>query len=78
MAFKRHQINRRVIDDLKNRSTIGMYFYVLVTVAVLTVEGFYKKHVAFSVCFMTAMLLIAVFRISHHYLYDKIEKKPPD
>ncbi len=54
-----------------------MYFYMLVTIGVLTVEGFYKKHAAFSVCFMTAMLLIAVFRISHHYLYDKIEKKAP-
>lgn len=77
MAFKRYQINRRVIDDLKNRSTIGMYFYVAVTIAVLAVEGFYRKHFAFSVFFMTAMLLVAVFRISHHYLFDKINKKLP-
>ena len=77
MVFKRHQINRRVIDDLKNRSTIGMYFYVLVTIAVLTVDGFYKKHFSFSVFFLTAMLLIAVFRISHHYLFDKMKKIPP-
>ncbi len=77
MAFKRHQINRRVIDDLKNRSTIGMYFYVLVTIAVLTVDGFYKKHISFSICFLSAMFIITFFRISHHYLFNKIDKKAP-
>lgn len=77
MAFKRHQINRRVIDDLKNRSTIGMYFYVMVSVAVLAVDGFYKRHAAFSVFFLTAMVLIAVFRISHYYLYDQFDQKNP-
>jgi diguanylate cyclase (GGDEF)-like protein len=77
MAFKRHQINRRVIDDLKSRSIIGRYFYLLVTIAVLTVEGFYKKHISFSVFFLTAMFLIAAFRIIHHYLFDKIDKKAP-
>jgi diguanylate cyclase (GGDEF)-like protein len=77
MAFKRHQINRRVIDDLKNRSTIGMYFYLAVTVAVLATDNFYKKHEVFSVFFLSAMVFIAVFRIAHHYLYDKISKKTP-
>ena len=74
MAFQRHQINRRVIDDLKNRSTIGMYFYMAVTIGALAVDGFYKRHALFSICFLTAMTLIAVFRISHYYLFDKIEK----
>ncbi len=75
MAFKRHQINRRVIDDLKNRSTIGMYFYMAVTIGVLCVDGFYKRHVLFSTVFLILMLLIAVFRISHYYLFDKMDKK---
>jgi len=75
MAFKRHQISRRVIDDLKNRSTIGMYFYLAVTIAVLNVDGFYKRHVLFSGFFLAAMTFIAVFRIAHYYLFDKIEKK---
>jgi diguanylate cyclase (GGDEF)-like protein len=75
MAFKRHQLNRRVIDDLKNRSTIGMYFYLIVTISVLTVDGFYKKHILFSVFFLVAMLFIAVFRIVHHHLFDKMSKK---
>lgn len=77
MAFKRHQINRRVIDDLKKRSTIGMYFYIMVTITVLAVDGFYKRHVAFSAFFLTAMLLIAIFRISHYYLYDQFDQNNP-
>ncbi|RJP84777.1 MAG: diguanylate cyclase [Desulfobacteraceae bacterium] len=77
MAFKRHQINRRVIDDLKSRSTIGMYFYMAVTIGVLSVDGFYKRHFAFSVAFLAAMTFIAIFRISHYYLFDKIEKTSP-
>lgn len=77
MAFQRYHINKRVIDDLKNRSTIGMYFYIIVTFGVLANDGFYKKHFVFSAFFMTAMLFIAIFRISHHYLFDKIKKIPP-
>ncbi len=77
MALKGHQLNRRVIDDLKNRSTIGMYFYVIITLAVLATDGFYKNHVVFSAFFLTAMLFIAVFRISHYYLFDKIKNIPP-
>ena len=77
MAFKRHQINRRVIDDLKNRSTIGMYFYLAITIAVLATDDFYKNHVVFSAFFMSAMLFIAVFQIAHHYLFDKIKSIPP-
>jgi len=74
MTFKRHRINRRVIEDLKNRSTIGMYFYLAVTVAVLSVDGFYKRHIGFSILFLMAMLFIAVFRISHFYFYSRINK----
>ncbi|MGM0452619.1 MAG: GGDEF domain-containing protein [Thermodesulfobacteriota bacterium] len=77
MNFERHIINRRVIDDLKNRSTIGMYFYVLVTIAVLSVEGFYRRHATFSICFLGVMVVIAVFRIAHFYLFDKLDQKNP-
>lgn len=75
MTFKRHRINRRVIEDLKNRSTIGMYFYLAVTVAVLSVDGFYKRHIWFSLFFLLAMGFIAVFRISHFHFFERIEKK---
>lgn len=77
MTFERHIINRRVIDDLKNRSTIGMYFYVVVTIAVLSVEGFYKRHPAFSICFLGVMVVIAIIRILHFYLFDRFDRLNP-
>jgi len=73
-GFKRNRINRRVINDLKNRSTVGMYFYLAVTLGVLSVDGFYQRHPGFSAVFLAAMVFIAVFRISHFYLYDRFER----
>src|SRR6056297_274985 len=74
MTFERHRINRRVIDDLKTRSTVGMYFYVAVTAAVLTVEGFYKRHLLFSIVFLCVMVVIATFRILQHKFYDRFDQ----
>lgn len=72
MGFERHRINRRVIDDLKTRSTMGMYFYIVIILVVLVVDGFYERHPAFSAIFITAMIGVAVFRILHFHLFDRI------
>ena len=74
MTFERHRINRRVIDDLKNRSTVGMYFYLAVTIAVLAVDGFYKRHLLFAIIFLTLMAVIACFRVVQFKLYDKFDQ----
>src|SRR6056297_3939709 len=74
MTFERHRINRRVIDDLKNRSTIGMYFYLAVTIAVLAVEGFYKQHLIFSIIFLSLIAVIACFRVVQFKFYDKFDQ----
>ena len=73
MAFERHRINRRVIDDLKTRSTMGMYFYIVITLLILIMNEFYQRHPTFSAIFMTAMIGVAVFRILHFHLFDRIE-----
>jgi hypothetical protein len=74
MEFKRHAMTRRVIDDLKNRSTMGMYFYIAITIVVLLIDEFYLRHYTFSVIFFSAMLGIAFFRIAHFYLFDKFDR----
>ena len=74
MNFERNRINRRVIDDLKNRSTMGMYFYIAITIAVLLVDNFYQRHFLFSVVFFSVMVGIAIFRIAHFYLFDKVDR----
>ena len=74
MAFERNRINRRVIDDLRNRSTMGMYFYMAITVLVLLVDDFYQRHPVFSIIFFSVMMVIAVFRIGHYYLFEKVDQ----
>ena len=51
-----------------------MYFYLAVTLGVLSVDGFYQRHPAFSAVFLAAMAFIAVFRIGHFYLYERFER----
>ncbi|MFO7840107.1 MAG: GGDEF domain-containing protein [Desulfosalsimonadaceae bacterium] len=74
MGFQRQRINRRVIEDLKTRSTVGMYFYIAVTLAVLSVDGFYRRHSTFSLVFLCVMSLVSIFRILHSHLFDRLEK----
>ena len=74
MKFERHRVNRRVIDDLKNRSTMGMYFYVAIALAVLVADDFHERHFTFSVVFLCAMTGVALFRIVHSRIFDKIDQ----
>ncbi|MDY6904247.1 MAG: GGDEF domain-containing protein [Thermodesulfobacteriota bacterium] len=72
--FQRYKINRRVLEDLAYRSMPGMYFYIVGTVVVLTVDGFYKRHVKFSIIFLVAMLLISVFRLGQFYFFNRLNR----
>ena len=72
MAFQRHKIYPRVLEDLVNRSTVGMYFYLVITLVVLSVNGFYKRHPGFSALFFVAMLIIAGFRIFQFYHFRRL------
>ncbi|MFW6080977.1 MAG: GGDEF domain-containing protein [Desulfosalsimonas sp.] len=72
MSFKKYKINRRVLEDLEHRSTPGMYFYLVITALVLSVNGFYQRHFGFSVVFASAMTLIAIFRITQFYLFQSL------
>lgn len=69
MGFQRYKINRRILEDLEQRSTPGMYFYLIITAVVLCVNGFYKRHIEFSVVFASAMAIIAAFRLAQFYLF---------
>ncbi len=69
----RELIYSRVLEDLKKRSTVGMYFYIVVTVFVLLVDAFYVRHPTFSLLFISLMLGIAVFRILHSQFFARME-----
>jgi len=47
---------------------------VAVAVAVLSIGGFFTRHLIFSIVFLSAMVFIAFFRVAHFHLYDKMDK----
>ncbi|MFP4038982.1 MAG: GGDEF domain-containing protein [Desulfosudaceae bacterium] len=72
MDFKRYKINRRVLEDIEQRATPGMYFYLIITALILLFNQFYQRHLEFSVIFAVAMTLIAAFRLTQFYLFRHI------
>lgn len=78
MTFQRYKIYPRVLEDLENRSTVGMYFYLVITLVVLSVNGFYKRHLVFSALFLVAMVIIAGFRIFQYYHFRRLNELNKD
>lgn len=65
MTFERHKVNRRVLQDLKKRSTFGIFFYITLAFTVVFADKYYERHPLFSVIFLLAMLGICTFRLVH-------------
>lgn len=65
MTFERHKVNKRVLQDLKKRSTFGIFFYILVAFIVVLADNYYARHPFFSVVFLVSMLGACFFRLSH-------------
>ena len=73
--FHRYRITPRVLEDLEQRATPGMFFYIAVTLVVLGVNDFYLRHPVFSVIFFTAIVVIAVFRIAQYYFFQRFYER---
>ncbi len=71
MDFIRYRINRRVLNDLKKRSTIGIAFYLIISVVVLTTGDYYKQYPEFSLFFFGANTFICLFRLLHVLVSDR-------
>jgi diguanylate cyclase (GGDEF)-like protein len=65
MAFERYKMNRRVIQDLKKRSTIGILFYIVLPLILVFTDNFHERHLVFSMFFLLAMWGICLFRLVH-------------
>ncbi len=63
MVFKRHRITRRVIEDLKKRSTIGLFFYLILAYVTVFTSTFYSRHEHFAILFLPGITFICVFRL---------------
>lgn len=74
----RDEIERRVIRDLKTRSTPGIVFYVLLAVLVLVSDDFYQRQPNISLGFFSSIIGICLFRLIHLPIYrwaDAIHEK---
>lgn len=75
MTFQRHRINRRVIQDLKKRSAIGIFFYLLVPYTLLFTDNYFYRHPAFSTLFLSVQTVLCTFRFTHLLVAKKISMK---
>ena len=75
MIFKRHTINKRVVQDLKKRSTMGILFYILLAIIVIFPEKFYERHFAFALTFLSSLLGVCLFRLVHLVISSKSEDR---
>lgn len=65
MTFERHKINNRVLQDLKKRSTFGIFFYIVLGFIIILADNYYERHPLFSTLFLLFMVGICLFRLLH-------------
>lgn len=65
MTFERHKMNKRVVHDLKKRSTLGLLFNILLSLIVVFTDNFHERHLIFSMFFLLSMGGICLFRLIH-------------
>jgi diguanylate cyclase (GGDEF)-like protein len=75
MAFERHKMNERVVHDLKKRSTIGIPFYILLSLIIVFAANLHERHLFFSVLFLLSMGGICLFRLIHLAISRKMEER---
>lgn len=71
MDYKRYQINERVINDLKKRSTIGLFFYVAISIVIIYTDNYYQRNPGFSTLFLSSIIGICIFRSFHLVVMKK-------
>ncbi|MDI6743248.1 MAG: GGDEF domain-containing protein [Smithella sp.] len=75
MTFERHKVNKRVLQDLKKRSTFGIFFYMILALIIVLDNNYYQKHLFFSVLFLVSMLGVSLFRLVHMSVSEKMGER---
>jgi diguanylate cyclase (GGDEF)-like protein len=75
MAFERYKMNKRVLQDLKKRSTIGILFYIVLTLIVVFADNFHERHLIFSMFFLLSIGGICLFRLIHLTVSKKMGER---
>ena len=74
MAFQRHRMNRRVINDLKKRSTSGVFFYMLVPYTIFFTDNYIDRHLDVACLFLGVFTTICLLRLLHLSLSARAPK----
>src|SRR5271157_2070174 len=75
MAFERNKTNKRVVQDLKSRSTFGIFFYIILSFIVVFSTNLYETHLFFSICFLLSISGICLFRLIHLKISPKMGER---
>jgi diguanylate cyclase (GGDEF)-like protein len=75
MAFERNKTNKRVVQDLKSRSTFGIFFYIILSFIVVFTAKLYETHRFFSICFLLSISGICLFRLIHLKISSKMGER---
>jgi diguanylate cyclase (GGDEF)-like protein len=74
MEFQRQKLSRRVVNDLKKRSTSGVFFYILVPPILFFTDNYLFRHLTESLIFLGVFFFICLFRLGHVF----VSRKMPD
>jgi diguanylate cyclase (GGDEF)-like protein len=75
MKFERHKTNEKVVQDLKKRSTIGIIFYILLSLFPIFADDFYSRHSHLSLIFLLSITGICLFRLIHLSISRKMGER---
>jgi protein-S-isoprenylcysteine O-methyltransferase Ste14 len=75
MTFERQKMNKRVLRDLKKRSTIGLLFYIVLTLIIVFADNFHERHLILSICFVLSIWSICLFRLVHLVISRKMGER---
>ncbi|RPH39601.1 MAG: sensor domain-containing diguanylate cyclase, partial [Desulfobulbaceae bacterium] len=75
MTFQRHRINKRVINDLRKRTTLGIFFYLVVPYCIFFTDNYIERHLEFSLLSLGIFTAICLFRLVHLYISGKTPEK---
>jgi len=75
MTFERHKMNKRVVQDLKKRSTIGILFYIVLSLILVFADNFHERYLIFSMFFLLSLDGICLFRLIHLAVFPKMGER---
>jgi len=75
MTFERGKTNERVLQDLKKRSTIGIFFYLALSVIGVFAGDFYHRHMTLSFVFLSSNVAVCLFRLMHLKIAKKTDER---